>query len=146
MSVLTKEQAEKHGAEFLARARDEGFNELQLKVWDDLGWHYILEGYLISFYPGGVGSESFQVIVGAEDGGFLEWSPKGYFSSFREAFKEVMRRCEFHVGKAAKIMAHLSENRPDENICCPERVELMHRDIGWQAGQTISIDISMRTI
>jgi len=109
----TRAEVEQMGAEFLAQARDEGFDMLELRIWENSGWQYSLVSGFIRFTPAcRVETQRISVLAGAPDGQHREgWSPSDVYTTFARAFDGAMDLADERVREAEWIRAGIARCR-----------------------------------
>ena len=103
MHYPTKKLAMIDAKAFEQKAIDEGFVDLKLDVFENIGWHFCLRGNYIQFWPYG---NKISVLAGGEFGGRPSWSNTNgeMFKTFTQAYKAVVKNAEIEIKELNRIL------------------------------------------
>jgi hypothetical protein len=95
----TKKEAEKLGQELLSHMKGNGW---ELRIWENLGWHYSVTNNLLEVYPSSNGK--YFCLFGYKSGGRPEWTIKESFDNPNEAVERTLQLARNNVNELLKIV------------------------------------------
>lgn len=103
MHYPTKKLAMIDAKAFEQKAIDEGFVDLKLDVFENIGWHFCLRGNYIQFWPW---ENEITVLAGGQFGGRPQWCEhKGEnFTTFTQAYKNILKNAENEIKELNEIL------------------------------------------